>query len=161
MAHRDLLTSWLKDAHGMEEALIPVMENHAKDAEGRPEIADRIRKHVDETRRHAELVEGCLDRLGEKPSTAKSWLGKAMGSFQAPSTGPFQDEQVKNAISDHAVEHFEMACYRALAHTARRAGEEEIATTCEEIMREEEAMARWLDEKLPNVVDEVAAERVA
>jgi ferritin-like metal-binding protein YciE len=51
----------------MEQAQIPVLENHAKDAADFPEFRARDERHLEETRRHAELVRGCLERLGERP----------------------------------------------------------------------------------------------
>lgn len=154
---KDLLVAWLNDAHAMEQGLVPVLENHAKDAREHPEIEGRIRQHVQETRRHAELVRGCLERLGEKPSKTKAALAKVFGNFQAPTTGMFTDENVKNGLSDYAVENFEIAAYSALIHAAEQMGEPEIASTCEEIRREEEQMAEWLQQQLPRIVEEALA----
>lgn len=151
---REILIRWLNDAHAMEQAQIPVLENHAKDAEGFPHIRARDEQHVEETRRHAELVRGCLQRLGETPSATKSLLGSMMGNVQSVMTGAFRDELVKNFLMDHAAENLEIASYSALVTAAREVGEEEIARTCEEILREEEAMAGWLRENLPTAVRE-------
>ena len=153
MANRDLLVRWLNDAYSMEHQLIPVLEHHAKDMKNVPAAAQRIREHVGETRRHAERLEQCLKRLGTKPSTAKSTLASLMGSAQAISTGMFRDEAVKNALSDYAAEQFEVACYRTLIHAAEREGQPEIAAACAENMREDEAMAQWLDQQLPAAVE--------
>jgi ferritin-like metal-binding protein YciE len=108
---------------------------------------------MEETRRHAELVRGCIERLGEKPSTAKSLLGQMLGAGQSVATGMFRDEVVKNFLADFAAENFEIASYRALIAAARAVGDEETARVCEEILREER-MAAWLTENLPRVVQE-------
>lgn len=155
MKRRETLLAWLNDAHAMELALIPVLENHAKDADKHfPEVAAADRRHLKETRRHAELVRGCIERLGEKPSTAKSLLGQVLGAGQSVATGMFRDEVVKNFLSDFAAENFEIASYRALIAAARELGDEETARVCEEILRDEERMASWLTENLPRVVQE-------
>lgn len=153
MEARELLVTWLNDAHSMEKALIPVLENHAKDAKDYPEVRERDEQHVEETRRHAELVEGCLERLGEKPSGVKSFLGEMFGRMQAMSTEPFKDELMKNFIADYATEQFEIASYRSLAKAARHLGEEEIARTCETILKDEERMAEWLDRNMARAVE--------
>jgi ferritin-like metal-binding protein YciE len=150
--NNDLMLAWLNDAHAMENALIPILENHAGDAENHPDVRARIERHVEETRRHAELVKGCIERLGEEPSAAKTTLGGMVGAMQSVATGPFQDELVKNALSDYAVEHFEIAAYRALIAGARATGDEETARTCEQILRDEEDMARFLGDSLPATV---------
>lgn len=154
MSNKDLLIGWLNNAHAMEQQLIPVLENHAKDMEKHPSAQARIRQHIEETRRHGERVARCLSLLGSRPSAVKSTLASLMGSAQAISTGLFKDELVKNALSDFAAEEFEVACYKALIVAARESGQSEIVRECEENMREDEAMARWLDEQLPGVVQE-------
>lgn len=149
----DQLVTWLNDAYSMEHGLIPVLENHAAHVEGdMPHAAARIRQHIEETHRHAERMEECLRELGTTPSKMKSALASLMGNIQGVSTGMFPDEPVKNALIDSATEQFERSCYRAIALMARELGYESIARRCEENMREEEQMARWLDEQLPAVV---------
>jgi ferritin-like metal-binding protein YciE/glucose/arabinose dehydrogenase len=151
---KETLIAWLNDAYAMEQALIPVLENHAKDAKDFPDVAAADRRHLEETRRHAERVKGCIERLGETPSTAKSLLGQMLGAGQSVATGAFRDEVVKNFLSDYAAENFEIASYRALIAAARAVGDEETARTCEQILRDEERMAAWLTENLPRVVRE-------
>jgi ferritin-like metal-binding protein YciE len=162
MSVNDLLLSWLNDAHAMEEALIPNLENHAKDARDHPDIQARYRQHLEETRRHAELVRGCIERLGAKPSAAKAVLGKVVGGLAGIGSGPFADELVKDFLADYAAENLEIASYHALIIAARDLGDEATARTCEEILRDELAMARAIEEKLPLVVrDALHAEPAA
>jgi ferritin-like metal-binding protein YciE len=151
MSSKDQLTTWLNSAHSMEQAQIKVLENHAKDAADHPEIGQRCEQHIQETQRHAERVKQCLDILGEKPSTMKTAMGNIMGMVQGASTGMFRDELVKNCLADHASEHFEIGCYRSLIVAAKEVGQPEIARLCGETLREEEAMARWLEERIPDV----------
>jgi ferritin-like metal-binding protein YciE len=156
--HNELLTTWLKDAHAMEKALIPVLENHAEDAKDHPDVRDRDLRHVEETKRHAELVEECLAQLGEKPSRAKGAWGQLMGRVQAMATAPFRDELMKNFISDYATEQMEIASYKALIAAARATGEEGIASVCQEILADEEEMAAWLDEHMASAARESLAQ---
>jgi ferritin-like metal-binding protein YciE len=152
---RDLFVAWLNDAYAMEQSLIPVLENHAADAQkDMPEAAARIRQHIAETRQHAARVEECLKSLGESPSAMKSTLSTVMGTIQSISTGLFRDEPVKNALADYGAEQFEVACYRALVAAALKLGETDIARLCEENMREDLEMAEWLDDQLPTVVED-------
>jgi ferritin-like metal-binding protein YciE len=149
---KEIVVDWLNSAYAMEKGLVPILENHAKDADRHPNVRARIEQHVEETRRHADLVKGCLEQLGEEPSRLKSAVSGRMGKVQSVAPGPFKDEEVKNALSDYATEHFEIAAYRALSEAARAIGEEGIATTCEQICREEQEMANFLEQNLPNTV---------
>ena len=62
---------WLNDAYAMELSIVQVLQNHARDAKNHPEMQARIEQHLDETRRHADLVKGCIDRLGGSTSAVK------------------------------------------------------------------------------------------
>lgn len=150
---KEQLISWLNDAYAMEQGLIPVLENHAKDAEREiPHVADRLQQHISETRRHAERLEQCLRELGSKPSAMKSTMASLFGSVQGVSTGLFKDEPIKNVLSDYSAEQFEVAAYKALVAAASDMGEQGVVRACEENRREDELMARWLDEHIPTVV---------
>jgi ferritin-like metal-binding protein YciE len=151
---RDLLIAWLNDAYAMETALVPILENHAKDARDHPEIASRITEHRDETRRHAELIRGCVEGLGSSTSMTKTTVGTLFGSLQSVATGLFSDEPVKNGITDYATEHFEIACYNAIVAAAQQLSEIRVAEVCREIIRDEERMATWLSTQLPSIVRE-------
>jgi ferritin-like metal-binding protein YciE len=147
MAHKDFLIKWLNDAYGMENALIPVLENHAKDAEGLPQ-QPRIQEHIETTRRHADRVKECIERLGGDTSSVKAGMAKISGTLQGMSTGAAEDELVKNVISDYAAEQFEVASYRALIAAAEELGDQETVSACQENLREDEEMARWLEHQL-------------
>jgi len=152
MHDRQLLISWLNDAYAMETALIPILENHAKDASAFPAIEAKDREHAAQTRQQAERIKGCLERLGEQPSKVKTALGSLFGFLQAPATGLFGDELIKNFLMDYATENFEIACYEALITAADQLGETEIAAVCRDILQEEQQMADWIRNNLPSVV---------
>ncbi len=144
MADRDLVIAWLNDAHAMELAIARVLENHAADAADRPPLQDRFREHLEQTRRHAELVAGCVERLGGGTSALKTGMATAMGTVQGLSTELAKDELVKNALHDYGTEHFEIACYTSLRAAAAGLGDDETARVCQEILGEEEEMAAFL-----------------
>lgn len=152
MATRDTLISWLSDAHAMETHLLPVLRNHAKDARVNPQIQRRLEQHISETEQHAERMRQAVERFGTSPSAIKSTLGSLMGNIQSVSTGIFSDELVKNALTDYSAEQFEVAAYKALIAGAEDLGETEVARLCRENLREDEDMARFLDQQLPSIV---------
>ena len=150
---RDTLIGWLNDAYAMEKGIIPVLENHVKDAEKFPEIQTRLRAHLEQTRRQADQVNMLVERLGGSTSAVKTTMGTIGGFFSGMSTGAAPDELVKNALADYSTEHFEIASYRALIAGAQALGETEVVRVCEQILREEEEMARWLESNLPMLVN--------
>src|SRR3982750_2822796 len=92
MSRTDQLISWLNDAYAMELGLVPILQNHADDAKGDREAAQRISAHAEQTKRHAELVQGCIEKLGGRVSSVRAGLSTAMGAFESLATAPFRDE---------------------------------------------------------------------
>jgi ferritin-like metal-binding protein YciE len=149
MTAKDMLIAWLNDAHGMENALIRVLEHQIKDAKDYPQVQAKLEEHLEQTRRHAQMVKDCVQQLGGKTSAVKTGLATLFGQMQAISTGAAQDEMIKNALADYAAESFEVASYTSLVHAAKVLGEQQIADVCQRILQEDEAMARWLHQNIP------------
>lgn len=152
MNPNDLLVAWLNDAYGMENALVQILEHQVKDAQELPEVQSRIQLHLEQTRQHAEMVKSCVERLGGSTSSLKSGLASLFGQMQALSTGAAQDEMVKNALADFAAENFEVASYTALITAAQEIGDMQTVTVCQQILQQDQEMAQWLAQNLPNLV---------
>lgn len=152
MTRKDLVIAWLNDAHGMENALIQVLENHVKDAKDYPEVQAKLQQHLDQTRRHAQMVKDCVEGLGASTSVVKTGMATLFGQVQAVSTGPARDELVKNALLDYAAENFEIASYSALMSAAQELGDQKIVQVCQQILQEERDMANWIQQNLPTLV---------
>ena len=161
MAHEDIYMAWLNDAYGMENALVQVLQNHAKDAQDHPQMHAKIQEHLDKTRQHAELVKGCIERRGGSPSAVKTGIANLVGVMQGMSTGMAEDELVKNGIADYAAENFEIASYQALLTAAHDLGDEQTAQVCQQILADEQDMANWLAQHLPEAVEEIIRKKAA
>jgi ferritin-like metal-binding protein YciE len=153
MSDRAQLVTWLKDAHALERAEIPILERHAQQANPRPELRARLERHIGETERHMETIERCLDRYGERPSTVKDALARFGGTLESFATAPFGDTLVKNVVADYSMEHMEIAAYEGIRAAASRLGDEETVRACDSILDDERDMARFLGDALPAAVD--------
>ncbi len=58
---------------------------------------------------------------------------------------------MKNSIANFAFENFEIASYKSLIQLAGETGHSEAEQPLQETLREEEAMASWIDGHLPDV----------
>ncbi len=152
MTRNDLVLAWLNNAYSTENGLVQTLQSHAKDAKDFPQLQARIQQHVEETRRHANLIQGCIQRLGGNTSGLKSGMGTLVGKAQGVVARPAQDAVVKNALADSAAEQLEIASYKALGAAAQDLGDQETLSICRQILEEEEDMARFLDQNLPTVV---------
>jgi ferritin-like metal-binding protein YciE len=148
------LAAWLDDAYSMEQGLIPILQSHADDLDAvMPGHGATLREHISETQQHAERMKRCLQMLNETPSQLKSTVSGFIGAVEGRATRAFSDELVKNVLMDLASEHFEIGCYRALSAAATQLGYAEIAELCQLNLADEERMARWLEQQLPEIVN--------
>jgi ferritin-like metal-binding protein YciE len=155
MAHKELVIAWLNDAHAMELAIAQVLERHAEEAEDHPQMQAGLQRHLEQTRRHAELVKGCVERMGGETSGIKSGMASVMGAVQGMTTKLAKDELIKNTLHDYGTEHFEIACYTSLIAAAENLGDQETVRVCQEILRDDQAMADFLFQQIPLVTIEI------
>ena len=147
----DRLGQWLRDAHAMEEQAETMLKAQAARLENYPELRQRIERHITETQGQAKRVEQCLERFGAGTSAFKD-AGAKMTAMMQGLGGMFAgDEVVKGAMAGYTFEHFEISAYSALIGAAEEVGDQQTAQVCRDILREEEEMAGWLREHLPQV----------
>lgn len=147
---RDYLIDALRDAHAMESQAITLTTTQADRLKHYPDMERRIRQHIGETEGQRERLERCLENLGSSSSAVKDATMKLAANFQMAFHAMTEDEVIKNCLASYAFEHFEIVSYRALIEIAKLAEEPEIMRFCEESLAEEEAMAAWILEHLPD-----------
>lgn len=137
---RKALERYLADAHALEEQSIQLLEK-APDLAGDPELERVYREHLEESRRHARLIEERLERMGGGTSAVKD-AALRLGAlewglfFQAQTDTPG-----KLAAFVYAVEHLEIAGYELLRRVAERAGDAATVELAGRILGDERAMA--------------------
>lgn len=149
---KEELADWLRDAHGMEMQAETMLKGQAARLEHYPQLKTRIEQHITETQRQARDVEQCLKSIGEDTSAMKDTGGKAMAMMQSMGGMVMGDEVIKGTLVGYSFEHMEIAAYTVLIAAAEAAGESEVATVCERILGEEQAMAAWLSAHTPELV---------
>lgn len=111
-----------------------------------PEIIDQLEHHKMETQRHSDLMKKRLQAHDAAPSMVK----QAGGILQALAKMPLDlvrgEKAGRNARDGYATEHLEIASYELLKRVAQKAGDEETATACDEIIKDERAMAKKIEE---------------
>jgi len=179
MTKRDsTVVHYLNEAYANERRLELALAAHAEETT-RPEYAQRLREHLRETRGHAAKVERRIRRLGGTPETVslpapEGLIGKlesAQGVVQRATaavqhslhsvrrTGE-QALMLENARAEFREEAQEIATYRALGSLARAVGDGETARLAREILREEERMASFLGELIPELAMDVVHDAV-
>ncbi|QJE73032.1 ferritin-like domain-containing protein [Aerophototrophica crusticola] len=142
---RETLVAYLRDAYAMEQEALSILDRQIQRAGSQPHLADRLRRHRDETEHQAERLEAALHRMGADTSALKTMGAKLSGFVQAALTGMADDEVVKDLMAAYTYEQWEAVNYRIIAVVAEEAGEPEVRRLAEESLAEELAMAEWLD----------------
>jgi ferritin-like metal-binding protein YciE len=146
MAHdiHEQLTKYVTDAHSIEVQALAQLEQ-APDAVSDGKIADALRRHLEETKRHERETRALLDARDASPSKLKDAVmrfgGKGFLAF-ARAMPDTTGKLLAHAISYEALE---SAAYDLLARTADRAGEADVSHVAREIGRDERAMIDTLE----------------
>jgi ferritin-like metal-binding protein YciE len=135
----------------MEMQAIQILENQARRIESYPELRGRIMEHLDETRGQLAKLERCIESHAGTPSSLKDAGAMFMANMQAFGGALMGDEVIKGSMLSYTFEHLEIACYRSLIGAAEELGDSETARVCTDILRQEEAMAAWLEQRLPEL----------
>jgi ferritin-like metal-binding protein YciE len=151
---RQQMIGWLSDAHAMEMQAIQILENQARRIESYPDLRGRILEHLEETRGQIERLEGCIERYESRPASLKDAAATMFGNMQALGGALMADEVVKGTMVSYVFEHLEIACYRSLIAAAEELGDAETARICTDILKQEQAMAGWLEQRLPDLTRE-------
>ena len=148
---RDIMITGLKNAYALEQHAADVTNNQASRLGDYPELQRRIEQHHQETIRQRDRVGDLLSQLGESPSTMKDAALRLVGNLQTLFHATADDEVLKGAFASVSLEHYEIAAYKSLIAMAELCNERSVAEVCRQILREEEAMAQFLDSNIEQV----------
>lgn len=151
--HENLL-DWLRDAHAMEQQAEQMLKAQASRIQHYPVVKQRIEQHIEETLGQQRLLEGAIERLGGSPSAMKDMMGKVMAFGQAMGGAINSDEIIKGAIAWYVFENLEIATYTAIRAAAVAVGDTQTVAVCEQILPQEQAMAEWVLQHLPELTEE-------
>lgn len=145
------LDQWLRDAHAMEEQAETLLAGQISRIESFPELKTRLEQHLNETKSQAERIAACLERRGTSSSSIKDLGGKFSAAMQNFGGVFMDDEVVKGALASYTFEQLEIASYKILVSASEADGDHDTAEVCKTICREEEEMAQWLLNYLPQL----------
>jgi ferritin-like metal-binding protein YciE len=160
------IVQYLAEAHGAELALVRQLQAQIA-MTPRGQYRDGLDTHLQETRLHAERLEGRLAELGQGNNplqvglgALESLVGQALALTKTPLDlvrGSGGEEKVlKNAKDSCAAEALEIATYTALARLAHSAGDATTERLAESVLRDEHRMLDRLLKEIPRLTDAVA-----
>jgi ferritin-like metal-binding protein YciE len=146
------LASYLADAHAIESQAIGLLER-ARDVAGSAELHHLYAEHLEETRRHQELIADRLSAHGSGPSRLKDAALRAGAINWSTFFKGQPDTPGKLAAFAYAFEHLEIGGYEQLLRVARQAGDGETADAVAEILAQERTAAEKLAASFEIAVD--------
>lgn len=156
-ATHDLFITGLRNAHAVEKQALSIMTPQVARIEHYPEVADRLRLHIEETNGQIERLDAILADFDASGSALKDVGLGLSGSMAALAHTVAGDEILKNSFANYAFEHFEIAAYKSLLVLAEDGGFTQAAPLLQKSLGEEQSMAQWIDESLPLVTRRYAS----
>jgi ferritin-like metal-binding protein YciE len=137
------LIKHIDEAHAMEQNVLRMLDGMISTTDD-PEILRELEHHKMETEGHSERMKARLEAHGATPSMVKQ-AGGILGALAKMPLDMIRGEKAgRNARDGYATEHMEIASYELLRRIADRAGDEETARACDEIIAQERAFAETI-----------------
>jgi ferritin-like metal-binding protein YciE len=139
------LIKHIDEAHAMEQNVLRMLDGMISTTDD-PGILDALEHHKMQTQKHADTMAQRLEAHDATPSTVKQ-IGGVLGALAKLPLDFVRGEKAgRNARDAYATEHLEIAGYELLRRIAQKAGDEETAQAAQQIIGEEQAMAKIIEE---------------
>jgi ferritin-like metal-binding protein YciE len=142
---KEQLIKHLDEAHALEQNVLRMLDGMISTTDD-PELLDALEYHKVQTQKHADRMAERLEAHGVTPSTVKQFGGVLGALAKVPLDFVRGEKAGRNARDAYATEHLEIASYELLRRIAEKAGDEETAQVAQEIIAEERAMAKLIEE---------------
>jgi ferritin-like metal-binding protein YciE len=172
------LIELLNEAYNKERHVEGALESHLG-ATTREDYEKRLRDHLKETKSHASSVERRIKQLGgtaeaisvpgsEGVARAAQTVQGVVHRARAASQGPLhgirssgeQEKMLRNARDEYQDESEEIATYTVIDALATSVGDKQTAKLARDIRRQEERMALYLADLLPELATNVAHDSI-
>lgn len=158
---RSLFVTGLQNAHGVEHQALALIDRQLDHLANYPEVSDMLRRHRGETEQQITRIDEILSGFDATPSALKD-IGLSIAGNMAAIAHVFApDEILKNSFANYAFENFEAATYISLLTLADLGGYASHKSLLEQSLSEEQRMAGWVLESLPDLTRKYAGLRAA
>lgn len=151
-ADKQKFISWLSSLYATITSQSTQLAQHADEAKQQPEIADKLQDHLKHSSFQAEALEKLIQQNGGSISPILKGTATAVGALDGAVDTLADDAVLRNLLEDYSAEYLEIGYLRLLIAASTEYGEQEILNVCQDILREDEEMANWLEERIPDTV---------
>jgi ferritin-like metal-binding protein YciE len=160
MAHNEYFLNRLDNAHAIKKDAVETYERQIDDAEGYPEIQQKMREHYEASRSHLDSIKHIIDQHGGSTSGIKGGLASVVGSLTGVLTTRAEDKVLQDLIYSYAFESLEVAAFHSLIISAEEIGDHETAQTLESIMNEDKDMRDWTSGQIEPVTRDFTQKKI-
>jgi len=146
-----LFMTGLVNLHSVEKQALSIMTPQVSRLEHYPDVAERLRAHIEETKGQIARLDEILAELDGTSSLLKDTALSITGAMAAMAHTVAGDEILKNSFANYAFEHFEIASYKSLITLSEDSGFGGFGSLLQTSLGEEQNMAQWIDEALPSI----------
>jgi ferritin-like metal-binding protein YciE len=146
------LIKHIDEAHALEQTVARMLDSLIASSDD-AEMIDRLEHHKLETHEHESTMRRRLEAHGAQPSMVRQAAGMLEAMFKMPLDLVRGEKSGRTARDAYTTEHLEIASYELLRRVADRAGDEETAAACREILEQERAMATYFEENWDRFAD--------
>jgi ferritin-like metal-binding protein YciE len=139
------LIKHIDEAYAMEQNVLRMLDGMISTTDD-PEILDALEHHKMQTQGHSDRMAQRLEAHDATPSTVKQVGGVLGALMKMPLDLVRREKAGRNARDGYATEHLEIASYELLRRIAQKAGDEETAQAAQQIIAEEQQMAKTIEE---------------
>ncbi len=157
---KELLIHELGDLLYAEQLILKMLGTLTREVKN-PEMLARVQEHIGETEEQIERLRSAFEAIGEPAKAEKCdaaiGLKEEHDSFkkeEKPSKAMLEAFDLGNSLR---VEHYEIAGYRSAIAVATALGEREVMALLGESLREEEAMASFIERNSVRALQGLAA----
>jgi ferritin-like metal-binding protein YciE len=157
---KDLLVHELGDLLYAEQLILKMLGTLTREVQN-PEMLARVQEHIGETEEQIERLRRAFESVGEKAKAEK--CDAAIGLKEEHDSFKKEEKPSKAMLeafdlgSSLRVEHYEIAGYRSAIAVATALGERECVALLTESLREEEAMATFIERSSVKALKALAA----
>jgi ferritin-like metal-binding protein YciE len=148
---REIYITGVRNAHALGSEAESLINRQLERLTNYPDLAQRMRTHLDETRIQKDRLDEILSNLQATPSAVKEGVMSMMGNLAAAAHMPADDVILKNTFANHAFENYEIAAYKSLIAMAEQGGQTNHIGLLQQSLQEEERMAQFLSEKVGEI----------
>ena len=148
---RDEFVTGLVNVHAVEKQAMQLLQRQIERTRDYPDVAARLRRHLDETNMQHERLDKLLRQFDASPSGLKDFAMQASGNMATLMHAAADDEILKNTFANAAFENFEAASYESLIAMAGAAGYDDALAPLRQSLQEERDMAQWVHDNVETV----------